>query len=209
MIVSKLSIVNTYELVIDLLEEKQEEIKKTVREILHEEYPRRTNGYPLFSHRELLFQDLLNLGATREKILNTPETHVTKRIREEGLKIFSENFGKESFQVGLIAALRFWGEVMVGIEYKCLWKKISEKLSSSNNESNKKRSEFFYFHMIHDERGSDVEKVSLCFLGGRTHSEKLAIHLAELINSERDLKYCIDIEEKIYDLKYQFYDQFI
>lgn len=201
-----LYIVNTYELVIDLLEDTK--VKKTVREILHEEYPRTSKGLPLFSHRELLFQDLLNLGASKEKILTTPETEVTKNIREEGLKLFSaNNLNDESFQAVLIAAIRFWGEVMVGIEYQCLWPKISEKLSSSSHENNKKRSEFYYFHIIHDDRRSDIGENPL--FGGNTHSQKLATHLAKLINSEQDLQACIEIEEKIYQLKYQFYDQFM
>ena len=67
-----LSIVNFYELAIDALENKQ--AKQTVREILHEEYPRNTKGIPLASHRELLFQDLLNLGATSRMI------KVSKRV---------------------------------------------------------------------------------------------------------------------------------
>ena len=67
-----LSIVNIYEFVIDSLSD--EEIKRTVRGILNEEYPRNTKGVPLPSHRELLFQDILNLGATSEMILTTPET---------------------------------------------------------------------------------------------------------------------------------------
>jgi len=76
-----LSIVNIYEFVIDALADHQ--IKQTVRGILNEEYPRNTKGIPLPSHRELLFQDLLNLGATSEMILTTPETgasHFGKNI---------------------------------------------------------------------------------------------------------------------------------
>ena len=61
-----LSIVNFYEFVIDALTDEQ--IKRTVRGILNEEFPRNTKGLPLPSHRELLFQDLLNLGATSEMI---------------------------------------------------------------------------------------------------------------------------------------------
>ena len=44
-----LSIVNVYECVIDALE--SDAIKATVRQILHEEYPRNTRGMPLASHR--------------------------------------------------------------------------------------------------------------------------------------------------------------
>ncbi len=200
-----LSIVNTYELVIDAL--SKEEIKKTMREILNEEYPRTTKGVPLLSHRELLFQDLLNLGATREKILTTPETDVTKKIREEGLKILTQNFDKECFQVTMVAAIRFWAEVLVSVEYSCLWQKISERLSSSDKHSNKPKSEFYYFHMVHDARRSDIGKEALT--GGHTHSQELAIHLKELIDSEKALDDCINIEEKVCDLKCQFYNQFI
>lgn len=200
-----LSIVNTYELVIDALSE--EEIKKTVREILNEEYPRTTKGVPLLSHRELLFQDLLNLGATREQILTTLETGMTKRIREEGLRLLTQNFGQECFQVTMVAALRFWAEVLVSVEYSCLWQKISERLSSTYRNSNKLRSEFYYSHIVHDARHSDVGKEEM--FGLRTHSQSLALHLERLIDSEKELDACIDIEEKAFNLKYQFYNQFI
>ena len=122
-----LSIINTYELVIDLLSD--EATKKTVRKILHEEYPRNTKGVPLRSHRELLFRDLLALDATREQILTTAETSVTRRVRENSLCIFTSNFEQKYFELGIITALRFWAEVLVSLEYKCLWERISERLS--------------------------------------------------------------------------------
>ncbi|WP_088243771.1 hypothetical protein [Calothrix rhizosoleniae] len=199
-----LSIVNIYEFVIDSLSD--EEIKRTVRGILNEEYPRNTKGVPLPSHRELLFQDILNLGATSEMILTTPETTITKMVRDESYKLLNNCLGKEHFQVGLVAFLRFWAEVLVSIEYSCLWQRISERLSTEKSTS-KVRSEFYYFHMIHDGRNSDVGKES--FLGGLTHSQELAIHLQRLISSEYALLYCINLEERAYQLKYQFYDQFI
>jgi len=89
-----LSIVNIYEFVIDALE--NEAIKATVRLILHEEYPRNTRGVPLASHRELLFRDLLHLGACREQILSSgggiaskswgrpPQSCNCRRIRTKG-----------------------------------------------------------------------------------------------------------------------------
>jgi len=199
-----LSIVNIYEFVIDALADQQ--IKRTVRGILNEEYPRNTKGIPLPSHRELLFQDLLNLGATSEMILTTPETPVTQMVRDESYKLMISCLGEKYYQVGLVAFLRFWAEVLVSVEYSCLWQRISERLS--NEQSNHKiRSEFYYFHMIHDSRNSDVGKES--FLGGLTHSQELAIHLQRLISSEDALLYCINLEGIAYQLKYRFYDQFI
>ncbi len=199
-----LSIVNIYEFVIDALADEQ--IKRTVRAILNEEFPRNTKGIPLPSHRELLFQDLLNLGATSEMILAMPETPVTKMVRDESYKLMVGCLGEKYCQVGLVAFLRFWAEVLVSVEYSCLWQRISQRLS--NGQSNHKiRSEFYYFHMIHDSRNSDIGKES--FLGGLTHSQELAIHLQRLITSEDALVYCINVEDNAHQLKYQFYDQFV
>jgi hypothetical protein len=199
-----LSIVNIYELAIDALVDQQ--VKQTVRGILHEEYPRNTRGIPLSSHRELLFQDLLNLGATPAMILTTPETIATGKIRAQSYQVMIECLGKTHSQVGLVAFLRFWAEVLVSIEYSCLWQRISERLSNERT-SHKARSEFYYFHMIHDSRNSDIGKETI--LGGLTHSQELAVHLKRLIVSEDALALCIDLTESAYQLKCQFYDQFV
>gem|GEM_PF-543070 len=199
-----LSIINIYEFVIDAL--AGQEIKRTVRGILNEEYPRNTKGIPLLSHRELLFQDLLNLGATPEMILATPEMPATRMIRDKSYKLMVSCLGEKYCQVGLVAFLRFWAEVLVSVEYSCLWQRISERLSDGQS-SHKIRSEFYYFHMIHDRRNSDIGKES--FLGGLTHAQELAIHLQGLIVSEDALLYCINFEENAYQLKCQFYDQFV
>ncbi|MBE9040955.1 hypothetical protein IQ235_09200 [Oscillatoriales cyanobacterium LEGE 11467] len=199
-----LSIVNIYEFVIDALTD--ESIKKTVRGILNEEFPRNMKGVPLPSHRELLFQDLLNLGATRKMILTTPEMAVTQKVRDESYQVMVDCLGGEHCQVGLVAFLRFWAEVLVSVEYSCLWSRISERLSNQQSDG-KVRSEFYYFHMIHDSRKSDIGKES--FLGGLTHSQELATHLQRLMSSEEALLYCMNLEEYAYQLKYQFYDRLI
>lgn len=199
-----LSIVNLYEFVIDCLTDN--EIKKTVRSILNEEFPRNTKGVPLPSHRELLFQDLLNLGATYEMILTTSPTDITKKVRDESYSLMNSCLGQKYCQAGLVAFLRFWAEVLVSTEYYSLWPRISQRLSTGYS-NDKVRSEFYYFHMIHDSRNSDIGKES--FLGGRTHAQELAIHLQKLIDSEETLLFCLNIAQSTYQLKYQFYDQFI
>ncbi|MCP2726985.1 hypothetical protein [Limnofasciculus baicalensis] len=199
-----LSIVNLYEFVIDALTD--EGIKRTVRGILNEEFPRNTKGVPLPSHRELLFQDLLNLGATSEMILITPETPTTQKVRNESYQCMIGCLGEKHCQVGLVAFLRFWAEVLVSVEYSCLWQRISERLSNGQS-PHKIRSEFYYFHMIHDSRNSDIGQESI--LGGLTHSQELAIHLKRLISSKDALVYCLNLQENSYQLKCQFYDQFI
>ena len=199
-----LSIVNIYELTIDALEDTS--IKQTVREILHEEYPRNTKGIPLASHRELLFQDLLNLGATSEMILTTPETVETKKVRSQCDRLMVNCLGKANTQVQLIAFLRFWAEVLVAVEYSCLWKRISEKLDSKNSRD-KPRSEFYYFHLIHDSRNCDLGQENL--LGGLTHAQELGVQLTRLITTPDKAIACIEIVEKAYLLKCEFYNQFL
>lgn len=199
-----LSIVNLYEFVIDALIDEQ--IKKTVRGILNEEFPRNTKGIPLPSHRELLFQDLLNLGATSEMILTTPEAPITQKVRNESYDQLISCLGARHCQVGLVSFLRFWAEVLVSVEYSCLWQRISERLSNEQL-SKKPRSEFYYFHMIHDSRHSDIGQEKM--LGGLTHSQELAIHLKRLISSEEALTYCLNLLKAAYQLKYQFYNQFL
>ena len=199
-----LSIVNIYELAIDALEDTT--TKQTVREILHEEYPRNTKGVPLASHRELLFQDLLNLGATSEMILTTSETVATKRVRSNCNKLMVDCLGKRNTQVQLIAFLRFWAEVLVAVEYSCLWKRISKKLDSKNS-GDKPRSEFYYFHLIHDSRSCDLGQENL--LGGLTHAQELGVHLTRLITTPEKAIACMEIIEKAYLLKWEFYHQFL
>ena len=172
-----LNIVNIYELAIDTLTDKA--VKKTVRAILHEEYPRSTKGTPLPSHRELLFQDLLNLGATPEMILTTPESDTTKQVREQGYQLMIDCLSQKEAQILIVAFLRFWAEVLVSVEYSCLWPRISEKLASKNSQD-KPRSEFYYFRLIHDNRNSNLGEENL--LGGLTHAQELGLSASQECN---------------------------
>jgi hypothetical protein len=113
-----LTIVNVYECVIDALE--SDAIKATVRLILHEEYSRNTRGMPLASHRELLFRDLLHLGASREQILRTRESADTQQLRLASLEALQNCLGQPHTDLALITFLRFWAEVLVSVEYECL-----------------------------------------------------------------------------------------
>jgi hypothetical protein len=61
--------------------------------------------------------------------------------------------------------------------------------------------------MVHDDRGSDIGEEGM--QRGLSHSQHLAIKISELINSKDDVEYCIDIQKKIYTLKYEFYSQFV
>lgn len=199
-----LSIVNTYEFVVDALED--EAIKATVRLILHEEFPRNTKGVALPSHRELLFQDLLNLGASREQILSTDESDVTRSVRHESQRQLRNCLGQPHHQLALICYLRFWAEVLVSVEYTCLWPRLSERLSQGAA-PDRSKSEFFYYHMIHDRRQSDIGADTL--LGGLTHAEELARQICQLIPDEEALACAMHQVDQACALKSRFYDQFL
>ena len=199
-----LSIVNVYEFVIDALE--SEAIKATVRLILHEEDPRKTRGVPLASHREVLFRDLLNLGASRESILNTSESAETQLVRLASLEALQSCLSQTDSDLALIAFLRFWAEVLVSVEYECLWPRLSQRLAHGPA-ADGVRSEFFYYHMIHDRRQSDIGAEQI--LGGLTHSQELARHMAELIGNEAALQVAISQVDRAWELKNRFYQQFV
>ena len=199
-----LSIVNVYEFVIDALE--SEAIKTTIRQILHEEYPRNTRGVPLASHRELLFRDLLHLGASRNQILSSRESAETQQVRLASLEALKSCLDHPHSDLALIALLRFWAEVLVSVEYECLWPRLSQRLAQGPAAEGT-RSEFFYYHMIHDRRQSDIGAGQL--LGGLTHAQELARHITELISSEAALQIAISQVDRAWELKDRFYLQFV
>lgn len=199
-----LSIVNVYEYVIDGLH--SEAIKATVRSILHEEYPRNTRGLPLASHRELLFRDLLNLGASREQILLSEETATTALVRRQSMEQLQACLRLTHSDLALVCFLRFWAEVLVAVEYEILWPRLSERFNQGAAGGGV-RSEFFYYHMMHDRRQSDIGEVEL--LGGLTHAQELAEHLVGLIDSDNALHSALQQLDGAWQLKDYFYSQFV
>jgi hypothetical protein len=198
-----LSIVNVYEYVIDALQ--SHDYKLTVRSILNEEFPRSSKGNPLPTHREMLFYDLLSLGASREQILETPESSLTRSLRADTFSILTSCLDFDHPQLCLLSFLRFWGEVLVSVEYSMLWKRISERLSHRAR-PDRIKSRFYYYHMIHDRRQTDVSDEGL--LGGLTHSQELAVHIGRLVSSQSALVEAMRLEQEAVNIKFQFYDQF-
>ncbi|MCS5693656.1 hypothetical protein NZK33_16975 [Cyanobium sp. FGCU-6] len=122
-----LLIINVFEFVIDALE--SEMLRATVRLILHEEYPRNTRGTPLPSPRDLLFRDLRHLGASRLQILTTAESALTREVRLESLAALESCLSLPHGELALLCVLRFGAEVLVSVEYGCLWPRLSERFA--------------------------------------------------------------------------------
>jgi hypothetical protein len=195
------AITPVYELAIDTI--LNQEVISTIKEILHEEYPRDTKNNPLSSHRELLMQDLIALGASRDYIL---DQSISQETIDSILSAFKLLTDERHNQIGIIAFVRFWGEVLVAEEYSCFWKRMQNTLAE-NSDNGKPQSQFYWFHMKHDEKKQSLDKRNP--LDSRSHSERLAEHLKDLIKSEEDMRYCLRIEEESQKMKLRFYDQFL
>ena len=127
-------------------------------------------------------------------------------MRLASLEALQSCLSQTDSDLALIAFLRFWAEVLVSVEYECLWPRLSERLAHGPA-ADGVRSEFFYYHMIHDRRQSDIGAEQL--LGGLTHSQELARHMAELIDSEAALQIAISQVDRAWELKDRFYRQFV
>jgi hypothetical protein len=130
----------------------------------------------------------------------------TRGVPLASLKALQCCLGQPHSDLALIAFLRFWAEVLVSVEYECLWPRLSERLAHGPAAAGT-RSEFFYYHMIHDRRQSDIGTEEL--LGDLTDSQELARHMAELISCEQALQIAISQVERAWELKDRFYRQFL
>jgi len=142
---------------------------------------------------------------------NREQQHITslrppQQVRLASLEALQNCLGQPHSDLALIVFLRFWAEVLVAVEYECLWPRLSERFADSPAAAGV-RSDFFYYHMIHDRRQSDIGNEQL--LGGLTHSQELARHMTELIASEAALQIAISQVERSWALKDRFYRQFL
>lgn len=188
-----------YDLAIDCLID--EKAKKVARHILREEYPDSRGTVP--SHREDLVHDLMLLGATRDQIITSQPTVQTLETLKKTFLLFSNKDKNETFfQITVLTVLRFWGEVLVSVEYEELLKKM-EKLGLKKNGANS--STFYYPHYIHDAKLKPLTSVAI---GNATHADQLSSHLIAWLNTEEAIEHCIKIEKQIIAIKSGFYQQF-
>lgn len=162
------------------------------REIVREEYP---VGKP--SHREDLIADLLDLGATRHQILACKPTPSTTSTLIETLELMGEAAAGGD-EVRVLGMLRFWGEVVVAVEYGQFWKAIGPYFTTKQRPSC-----FYQAHYSHDGR----EPIAAA--SAQTHSGRLGQCLRVLLDSPGAAKSLVEIETKIVHSRLRFYDQFV
>jgi hypothetical protein len=164
---------------------------QVAREIVREEYP---DGKP--SHREDLVVDLLALGATRRQILGCRPTATTTATLIETFELMSEA-GAAGDDIGVLGILRFWGEVVVAVEYEQFWKAIRPHFLTSTRPSR-----FYEAHYTHD----GCEPLATASL--KTHSGRLGVCLRELLISHSTTDALANVQTRVIESRLRFYDQF-
>ncbi|MFF7789053.1 hypothetical protein [Streptomyces sp. NPDC007991] len=189
----------SYDLAIDLL--RDEAGLRIARAILREEYPD-GRGHTR-SHREDMKEDLLQLGVTREELVASRPTKATRRAIEDAFALIADAGGSDDADLRLLTFLRFWGEVLVSVEYEHLWPRMAPALTG---EDGRNRSRFYYPHYVHDAKAHPLTTVSLL---SATHSDRLATRISRLLTRPESRDAFRETEERALHLKSAFYDQFL
>lgn len=192
-----LSFTAAYDSTIDLLED--EAGLQLARVILREEYPG-GEGYTR-SHREDMKEDLLQLGVRREELLATRPTQATIQAIADTFTLISSAGVGDCADARLLTFLRFWGEVLVSVEYGELWRRMEPSLVKEGTN----RSLFYFPHHLHDAKVHPLVTTSSL---SSTHSDQLGMRLWHLLGSDEAQDMFIATENDVLLLKMRFYDQF-
>jgi len=168
-----------------------------VREILREEYPDASGSTP--SHRENLVSDLLALGATRQQVLASRPTAVTTAVIEDTLELMFDA-AQSRTDVRVLTILRFWGEVLVSVEYGEFWRRMERLFLAAGVPSR-----FYRPHQHHDGR----EPLATAWPSAQTHSGRLGACLAPLVATGRPVEQLTRTEDRVLASRMRFYDQFV
>ena len=168
-----------------------------VREILREEYPDASGASR--SHREDLVSDLLALGATRSQILQSRPTAVTASVVEETLALMLDA-AAAARDVGVLTILRFWGEVLVSVEYGQFWRRMDGQFRAAGSASS-----FYRPHLQHD----GCEPLVTASESLQTHSGRLGGCLVRVLETDSDVEEFAETERRVLAARMRFYDQFV
>jgi hypothetical protein len=167
---------------------------RLVREILREEYPDPSGRTP--SHREDLVADLLALGVSRERIIGARPTPATATAIERTLALIA---GAAPGDLELMTILRFWGEVLVSVEYGEYWRRMEARFAAAGTTSR-----FYHPHHHHDGR----DPLATAGAAARTHAGRLGACLVRLLGAPDGVERFATTERRVLALRLEFYDQF-
>lgn len=169
---------------------------KVVREILREEYPDPSGETP--SHREDLVADLVTLGATRAQVLASRPSPVTRAVIEHSFALIAEATERET-DLELMTIIRFWGEVLVSVEYGEFWRRMEGQFAAADA-----LSRFYHPHHHHDGR----DPLAVATDASATHSGRLGACLVRLLDGDGGEERFAQTEARVLALRLEFYDQF-
>jgi hypothetical protein len=169
---------------------------KVVREILREEYPDPSGETP--SHREDLVADLVALGATRAQVLASRPTAMTRSVVERSFALIAEATERAT-DLELMTIIRFWGEVLVSVEYGEFWRRMETQFAAAGAVSR-----FYHPHHHHDGR----DPLATARDDAATHSGRLGACLVRLLDGDDGEARFAATEARVLALRLDFYDQF-
>ncbi|MBT2539203.1 hypothetical protein J7E99_00405 [Streptomyces sp. ISL-44] len=185
-----------YDLAIDLL--RDEEGLRIARVILREEYP---DSHGMRSHREDMTADMYRLGVSREALVHTRPTPATKRAIDATFDLIADAGTHDDADLRVLTILRFWGEILVSVEYGRLWERMEPVLTQDG-------SRFYYPHHSHDAKGTSLATANLL---ATSHSDRLATRVWAFLGSggEGAADSFREVERRSLQIKVGFYDQFL
>ncbi|MEU9253598.1 hypothetical protein AB0D66_17300 [Streptomyces sp. NPDC048270] len=188
-----------YDLAIDLLTD--EEGLRIARVILREEYP---DSRGMRSHREDMTADMYRLGVSREALVHTRPTRATKRAIDATFDLIADAGTHADADLRVLTILRFWGEILVSVEYGRLWERMEARFDPDGENV----SRFYYPHHQHDAKNESLATTDLL---ATTHSDRLATRvLAHLGSGGAGAADAFrEMEERSLRIKVDFYDQFL
>lgn len=187
-----------YDFAIDALANSDSKI--IARKILREEYPDESGRAP--SHREDLFNDLIKIGISKSEIIRTLPTSTTLRNINETIETVINLSVDLNSELKLLTFIRFWGEILVSIEYEQYWRRLERLFRKSSSHSL-----FYLVHLTHDKKKTSLSDISSL---ATTHPDRLSLQLIKVLRSSGKSSFedFRNVEKRVFELKKNFYTQF-
>src|SRR5262249_20823534 len=103
--------------------------------------------------------------------------------------------------VGLLTILRFWGEVLVSVEYGQLWRRLGPRLTTGGRH----RPVFYHPHYLHDANAHPLTGEPAT---RAAHPDQPRARPRDLLDTSEARACFARTEEAVLALKAAFYDQF-
>lgn len=148
------------------------------------------------NHREDLMADLYSVGLVKPRIMVEQPTPVTHRTITGIYQLIA--YDEQKYDIKSLSALRLWGEVLTAEEYIVILAELGRRYGLTPEQS-----VFYAPHIGHD------RTQVLLGSGGTTHADRLGKIIARLVENEPTYAIAQRAFDASYDLKKEFYDQFL